>query len=247
MLQLQNWSKSFDNQVIFDNLSLKVATGNVLTIIGESGSGKSTLLRSINFLTPADHGIIQIGTSSLDVKSANSKDILNFRRKTAMVFQNYGLFSKKTVLENVMENLLVVQKLSTQIAKERASHYLNQVGMQDFFHVYPNRLSGGQQQRVGIARAMAIEPEVMLLDEPTSALDPERVNGIFDLIQSIAHQEITMLLVTHEMEFARHVSDQMIFLNQGKILEQGSPDQLFNHAKEARTRQFIQGFRRFDC
>lgn len=245
MLQLHNWSKSYQGQLVLDQLSLQVATGNVLTIIGASGSGKSTLLRTINFLSPADQGQIQIGDYGLDVQTARAKEIVTLCRKTAMVFQNYALFSKKTALENVMENLLIVQKLDPQLAKDRAAHYLDQVGMGDFLSSYPHQLSGGQQQRVGIARAMAIEPEVMLLDEPTSALDPERVNGILDLIQSIAHQAITMVLVTHEMEFARHVSDQMIFLDHGRILEQGNPDQLFNHPQEERTRQFIQGFKRF--
>src|SRR5699024_9890916 len=150
----------------------------------------------------------------------SEEDILAIRRQTAMVFQNYALFSKKTALENVMENLLIVQKLSKEEAEERATYYLEKVGMKDRLNYYPSQLSGGQKQRVGIARALAIHPEVILLDEPTSSLDPEMSSEILDLIQSIAHEETTMILVTHEMQFAKEVSDQIIFLSEGRILEQ---------------------------
>jgi ABC-type polar amino acid transport system ATPase subunit len=242
MLTLNNWNKSFKDNHVLKNINLTVGTGDVLTIIGSSGSGKSTLLRSINFLEPADAGTIQIGEVVYDVAKATKRDILAVRRQTAMVFQNYALFSKKTVKENVMEALIQVKNLSKKEAIERAEGQLHLVGMADRMDFYPNKLSGGQQQRVGIARALAIEPEVILFDEPTSALDPELVSGILALIKKIAHQNTTMILVTHEMKFAKEVSDQVIFLDQGTILERGTPDELFNHSKEIRTRQFIQGF-----
>ena len=183
MLKLSNWHKSFGNHEVLKDIHLEVPTGDVLTIIGSSGSGKSTLLRSINFLEPANQGQIQIGDVSQDVSNMKQEDILNLRRKTAMVFQNYALFSKKTALENVMESLLMVQKLPKSEAEIIAYHYLKQVGMGDRANYYPVRLSGGQQQRVGIARALAMDPEVILFDEPTSALDPELVSGILEIIQ----------------------------------------------------------------
>lgn len=242
MLQLSNWSKSFKNHQVLKNINLNVDTGNVLTIIGSSGSGKSTLLRTINFLEPADTGEIIIGNTQKEVATISEKEVLAIRRQTAMVFQNYALFSKKTALENVMENLIMVKKMDKARAQVIASDYLEQVGMADRMNYYPNRLSGGQQQRVGIARALAIQPEVILFDEPTSALDPEMVGGILDIIQNIAHGGITMIMVTHEMNFAREVSDEIIFLDQGHILEQGKPQDIFNHPQHERTIQFIQGF-----
>ena len=244
MLKISNWHKSFGDHQVLKDIHLEVPTGDVLTIIGSSGSGKSTLLRSINFLEPANQGQIQIGDLHHDVADMKQQDILHFRRKTAMVFQNYALLSKKTALENVMESLLMVQKLPRAQAEEIAHHYLERVGMADRAHYYPVRLSGGQQQRVGIARALAMEPEVILFDEPTSALDPELVSGILEIIQSIAHNDTTMLLVTHEMNFAKEVSDQVTFLENGVMVEHGSPDQLFNHPENERTRAFIQGITR---
>lgn len=244
MLKLSNWFKAFGGHEVLKDIHLEVPTGEVLTIIGSSGSGKSTLLRSINFLEPADHGQIQIDGISQEVQKMKPEDILKLRRKTAMVFQNYALFSKKTALENVMESLLMVQKLPKKEAETIAYHYLKQVGMEERAHYYPTHLSGGQQQRVGIARVLAIEPAVILFDEPTSALDPELVSGILEIIQSIAHQQTTMLLVTHEMNFAKEVSDQVCFLEQGVIVERGEPEQIFNHPKNERTQAFIQGIKR---
>lgn len=242
MLKLEQWNKSFNNNQVLNNIHMEVSTGDVLTIIGSSGSGKSTLLRTINFLEQPDSGLITLGTQTYDVAHVSKQDILAIRRQTAMVFQNYALFSKMTALENVMENLLMVQKLPESEARDKASHYLEQVGMANRMDYYPSRLSGGQQQRVGIARALAIQPEVILFDEPTSALDPELVGGILELIQDIAHNDTTMILVTHEMTFAKEVSDYVIFLDQGHILEDGSPAQVFEQPKHERTKQFIQGF-----
>ena len=244
MLKLSNWHKSFGNHQVLKDIHLEVPTGDVLTVIGASGSGKSTLLRSINFLEPANEGQIQINEMTRDVQRMNEKDILHLRQKTAMVFQNYALFSKKTALENVMESLLMVQKLTKKEAQEIAYHYLDQVGMADRADYYPTHLSGGQQQRVGIARALAIEPAVILFDEPTSALDPELVNGILEIIQDIAHNKTTMVLVTHEMDFAKEVSDQVSFLENGVMMEHGTPQQIFDHPENECTQAFIQGIKR---
>lgn len=244
MLKLSNWFKSFGDHEVLKDIHLEVPTGDVLTIIGSSGSGKSTLLRSINFLEPADKGKIQIDDVTKDVQTMKQEDILKLRRKTAMVFQNYALFSKKTALENVMESLLMVQNLPRAEAEEIAHHYLEQVGMGDRADYHPIHLSGGQQQRVGIARALAIEPKVILFDEPTSALDPELVSGILEIIQSIAHNNTTMLLVTHEMNFAKEVSDQVCFLEHGVIVEKGDPNHIFNQPESERTKAFIQGIKR---
>lgn len=242
MLKITNWSKSYKDNQVLQNINFEIKTGDVLSIIGSSGSGKSTLLRSINFLEPADKGIIQFDNEEFDVETITKKDILSIRKKTAMVFQNYALFSRKTALENVTEALTQVQKMSNSEAKRQAEKFLKLVGMEERMDYYPSQLSGGQQQRVGIARALAIEPDVILFDEPTSALDPEMVSGILDLIQQIAHQKTTLILVTHEMKFAKQVSDQVLFIDQGTILESGSADEIFNHPKHERTKQFINGF-----
>lgn len=243
MLKLENWSKAFGSNPVLDQINLQVETGQVLTIIGPSGSGKSTLLRTINFLEPADQGLITLGDSREDVAQITPAKILELRRKTAMVFQNYALFSHKTALENVMEHLLTVKKLDTKAAADLAAAQLERVGMSDRLDYYPRQLSGGQQQRVGIARALAVEPEVILLDEPTSSLDPERTTEILDLIRSLAHGSMTMVLVTHEMGFAREVSDQVIFLDQGKILEQGPPEAVFDQPQSPRTADFLRGYK----
>lgn len=243
MLKLENWSKSYGSNKVLKDINLQVKEGQVLSIIGSSGSGKSTLLNTINFLNPADSGTISIADLKADVENISNDEILKIRRKTAMVFQNYALFSKKTALENVMENLLMVKELPENQAKDIASSFLEKVGMSDRMEYYPRQLSGGQQQRVGIARALAINPEVILLDEPTSSLDPEMSSEILDLIKSVAQENTTMILVTHEMHFAKEVSDSIIFLHEGKILEQGSPKQIFDNPREFRTSEFIQDFK----
>ncbi len=245
MLEIKNWSKTFHENHVLKNIELAVKEGEVLSIIGPSGSGKSTLLRSLNFLEPADTGSLTLDGKNYVIDSIKKQDILEIRRQTAMVFQNYALFSKKTAKENVMEALIMVQKKSKQEASQLAEQYLTQVGMKERMNFYPQQLSGGQKQRVGIARALAIQPKVLLLDEPTSALDPELVQGILELINDIAHQKTTMILVTHEMNFAKRVSDQVIFLENGEILEKGTPEEIFNTPKKERTKQFIQGFNHF--
>lgn len=243
MLKLENWSKAFGSNQVLDSINLEVEQGQVLTIIGPSGSGKSTLLRSINFLEPPDQGIISLAGQREDVSQLTPAKILSLRRKTAMVFQNYALFSHKTALENVMEHLLTVKKLDKTEAAERAKAQLDRVGMSDRLDYYPRQLSGGQQQRVGIARALAVEPEVILLDEPSSSLDPERTREILDLIRTLAHSSMTMILVTHEMGFARKVSDQVIFLDQGKVLEEGSPEEVFDHPTSRLTAEFLRAYK----
>lgn len=243
MLKLENWSKAFGSNLVLDQINLQVETGQVLTVIGPSGSGKSTLLRTINFLEPADQGLISLGDLHADAAQLSQAVILTIRRKTAMVFQNYALFSRKTALENVMEHLVTVKKLDKKTAQEIALAQLDRVGMADRLHYYPRQLSGGQQQRVGIARALAVEPEVILLDEPSSSLDPERTTEILDLIRTLAHGHMTMVLVTHEMGFAKEVSDQVIFLDQGKILEQGPPEVVFDHPKTQRMADFLAGYK----
>ena len=240
MIQLRNIHKSFGNHHVLRGVNLTVQDGEVVSIIGASGSGKSTFLRTINFLEPADEGEIILNDLSVDAAKASKEDILKLRRNTAMVFQSYNLLRHRTALENVMEALVVVQKKSKQEAREIALRELNRVGLSDRTGYYPHQLSGGQQQRVGIARALAIQPEVMLFDEPTSALDPEMVGGVLDVIESIAKEGMTMIIVTHEMNFARDVSDQVAFFDEGVIRELGTPDEIFLHTREERTKQFLQ-------
>ncbi len=240
MIQLRNIHKSFGNHHVLRGVNLTVQDGEVVSIIGASGSGKSTFLRTINFLEPADEGEIILNDLSVDAAKASKEDILKLRRNTAMVFQSYNLLRHHTALENVMEALVVVQKKSKQEAREIALRELNRVGLSDRTGYYPHQLSGGQQQRVGIARALAIRPEVMLFDEPTSALDPEMVGGVLDVIESIAKEGMTMIIVTHEMNFARDVSDQVAFFDEGVIRELGTPDEIFLHTREERTKQFLQ-------
>lgn len=242
MLEIKHFKKNFGSHEVLKDISFSVKQGDVLSIIGPSGSGKSTLLRTLNFLEKPDSGVLTLDKTTYNVEKMTKKEILNIRRKTAMIFQNYALFSKKTVLENVAEALILVQKKDKKIAYDLSKDYLAKVGMENYQHFYPYQLSGGQQQRVGIARALAIEPKVILLDEPTSALDPELVKGILDLLQDIAHEKTTMILVTHEMNFAKKVSDQVIFLENGEIIEQGRPEKIFVTPTNPRTLQFIQGF-----
>lgn len=213
--------------------------GEVVVILGPSGSGKTTLLRCINYLEKPNGGQIEIGDFSLNYKQASKKDIHNLRQRSAMVFQHYNLFKHKTVLENVMEGLIVVQKFSTEEAKRKSIEMLEKVGLGAKLDSYPSQLSGGQQQRVGIARALALNPEVILFDEPTSALDPELVGEVLDVIRKIAKEGITMIVVTHEMGFARDVSNHVVFMDGGVIVEEGTPQDIFGAPKEERTKQFL--------
>lgn len=239
MIELNHVKKSFGRLDVLRDVSLKVEDGEVVVILGPSGSGKTTLLRCINFLDRADAGTMRMDEKEVDLKKASKKEILNIRRRTAFVFQNYGLFSHKTVLQNVMEGLVVVQKKSHEEAQKVASEVLEWVGVLDKKDCYPSQLSGGQQQRVGIARALALKPEVILFDEPTSALDPELVGETLSVIKKVAKTGITMIVVTHEMSFAEDVADKVVFMDGGVVVEEGSPREIFRNPKEERTKKFL--------
>ncbi|WP_282061429.1 amino acid ABC transporter ATP-binding protein [Bacillus pumilus] len=240
MIKLTNLKKSFGDLVVLDGINLDVQKGQVVAIIGPSGSGKSTLLRCLNLLEIPDEGTIEIGDAKLDASKYTRKEAHHLRQQTAMVFQNYNLFKNKTALQNITESLLVTKKMTKQQANEIGMKLLKQVGLEQKADSYPVTLSGGQQQRIGIARALAVDPHAILLDEPTSALDPELVSGVLQVIKSIAIQETTMIIVTHEMMFAREVADHVIFMADGHIIEQGTPNELFDETKNERTKRFIQ-------
>ncbi|MBL4987471.1 amino acid ABC transporter ATP-binding protein [Bacillus safensis] len=240
MIKLTNLKKSFGDLVVLDGINLDVKKGQVVAIIGPSGSGKSTLLRCLNLLETPDEGTIEIGDARLDASKYSRKEAHHLRQQTAMVFQNYNLFKNKTALQNITESLLVTKKMTKQQANEIGMKLLKQVGLEQKADSYPVTLSGGQQQRIGIARALAVDPHAILLDEPTSALDPELVSGVLHVIKSIAIQETTMIIVTHEMAFAREVADHVIFMADGHIIEQGTPTELFDETKNERTKRFIQ-------
>ncbi|GIP29592.1 arginine ABC transporter ATP-binding protein [Paenibacillus sp. J23TS9] len=239
MIKLTNISKSFGRHQVLNQIDLTVQKGEVVVILGPSGSGKTTLLRCVNYLEKPNNGEIVIGDYSLNCKRAGKKDIHQLRQKSAMVFQQYNLFKHKTALENVMEGLIVVKKLPKEEAKQRSVALLEKVGLGSKLEAYPSQLSGGQQQRVGIARALALEPEVILFDEPTSALDPELVGEVLAVIRKIAKEGITMIVVTHEMGFARDVANHVVFMDGGVIVEEGTPAELFNNPREERTKQFL--------
>ncbi|MBD3107546.1 amino acid ABC transporter ATP-binding protein [Bacillus sp. AGMB 02131] len=240
MIRLTDIHKKFKDHEVLKGIDMEVKKGDVLTIIGPSGSGKTTFLRCINFLEKPDKGIIQIGEEiSIDATKPTKRDILKLRRRTAMVFQNYNLFQNKTVLENITEGLIVAQNRGKEDAKQVAENLLEKVGLSEKRDEYPSSLSGGQQQRVGIARALALNPDVILFDEPTSALDPEMVGEVLNLMKTIAREGITMIVVTHEIEFAREVSNHVVFMDGGYIVEEGTPEEVIVHPKKERTKQFL--------
>ncbi|MFE0558537.1 MULTISPECIES: amino acid ABC transporter ATP-binding protein [Paenibacillus] len=239
MIQLTDISKSYGKNAVLKSIDLTVNKGEVVVILGPSGSGKTTLLRCVNYLEKPNGGEIAIGDYRLDCKRATKKEIHDLRQRSAMVFQQYNLFKHKTAIENVMEGLVVVKKMPKAEARERSIALLEKVGLADKLDAYPSQLSGGQQQRVGIARALALEPEVILFDEPTSALDPELVGEVLAVIRKIAKEGITMIVVTHEMGFARDVANHVVFMDEGVIVEQGTPSELFHHPREERTKQFL--------
>ena len=220
-------------------IDLTVNKGNVVVILGPSGSGKTTLLRCINFLEKADSGHLDFDEISLDYDTVTGKQIHNVRKKTAFVFQNYNLFNNKTVLENVAEGLIYGHGVEKAKAMGIARQAIDKVGLSDHYDYYPSQLSGGQQQRVGIARAIAIEPEVILFDEPTSALDPELIGEVLTIIRQLAKEGKTMVIVTHEMQFAREIATHVIFMEDGIIVEEGDPEKVFSKPEKERTRQFL--------
>ncbi|MBU5348078.1 amino acid ABC transporter ATP-binding protein [Paenibacillus lautus] len=239
MIHLTGISKSYGKNAVLKSIDLTVNKGEVVVILGPSGSGKTTLLRCVNYLEKPNGGEIVIGDYRLDCKRATKKEIHELRQRSAMVFQQYNLFKHKTAIENVMEGLIVVKKMPKAEARQKSVALLEKVGLADKLDAYPSQLSGGQQQRVGIARALALEPEVILFDEPTSALDPELVGEVLAVIRKIAKEGITMIVVTHEMGFARDVANHVVFMDEGVIVEQGPPSELFHHPREERTKQFL--------
>jgi len=239
LIELKGIHKSFGGLDVIKGIDLSIEKGQVVSLIGPSGTGKSTLLRCINCLERADKGNLQLEERSFDLDNISKKDELWLRRNTAMVFQSFNLFNNKIVLENITEGLTVVKKMSKRQAEEKALEILKQVGLLDKKDEHPSNLSGGQQQRVAIGRALALEPKIILFDEPTSALDPELVNEVLMLIRDLAKQKRTMLIVTHEIGFARSVSDKVCFMDDGIILEQGSPQEVIDNPKNDRTKRFL--------
>lgn len=237
MIEGINLSKSFNNLMVFKDLNIKVKKGEVLVVIGASGSGKSTLLRCLNHLEDLDSGTIIIEGEKLNPK--DKKILRKITTKMGMVFQSFNLFPHMTAIENVMEAPLIVKKEKKSEVLERAKKLLNKVGLGDKMDYYPSKLSGGQQQRVAIARALAMNPDIMLFDEPTSALDPELVGEVLNVMKDLAKDGMTMVVVSHEMGFAKEVADRVIFMDGGKIVEQGAPGEIFSNPKEARTRAFL--------
>ena len=240
ILEVRHLSKAFGANVVLRDIDFTVRPGDVTSIIGASGSGKSTLLRCINLLeTPTSGEVLFHGT---DI-TARGYDATAYRAKVGMVFQSFNLFNNMTVLENCMVGQIKVLKRHKEDARANAMRYLEQVGMAPYINARPRQLSGGQKQRVAIARALAMEPEVLLFDEPTSALDPEMVGEVLSVMQDLAKNGMTMLVVTHEMAFARDVSNHVVFMADGVICEQGAPQELFNHPQQARTQEFLSRFR----
>lgn len=239
MIEVRNLRKSFDSLEVLKDINLEIDKGDVISILGSSGSGKTTCLRCMNFLEKSDAGTLVFDGKEYDLAHMSRKDIAAIRRKTAFVFQNYNLFLNKTVLENVTEALTVVRKMDKLSARKRAVEVLEKVGMADKLDYYPSKLSGGQQQRVSIARALAYEPEVIYFDEPTSALDPELIGEVLSVMRDLAKSGITMVVVTHEMNFARNVSTKVVFMENGEIIKCAAPDQFFEHQDDERIKQFI--------
>ncbi|MDY4971218.1 MAG: amino acid ABC transporter ATP-binding protein [Lachnospiraceae bacterium] len=240
MIEIKNLKKQFKNNVVLDGVNLDIHKGDVIGIIGPSGTGKSTLLRCVNRLVRPESGSITLDTGrKIDLADASRKELLELRQYTGMVFQNFNLLERKTALENVMEGLVIVKKMDKKQARAIAEARLKDVGLLDWADHYPKHLSGGQQQRVAIARALAMEPSLLLLDEPTSALDPELVGEVLETIKKAAGEGYTMMLVSHEMNFVKNVATRVIFLDKGKILEDGTPKQVFDHPEHDRVREFF--------
>lgn len=239
MLQVSNVYKSFDKNEVLRGVDIEVKKGDVVAILGPSGSGKTTLLRCLNFLEHADQGTIHLGEIVTKFTTAHKHDIINIRKRMSFVFQNYNLINTKTALQNVMEPLIVVQKKTKEEARKLAEVALDKVGLSNRYDFYPSQLSGGQQQRVGIARAIAVKPDVILFDEPTSSLDPELVGEVLNVIKKIAEEGTTMLIVTHEISFAREVANRVIFMEDGKIIEENDAKEFFTRPKNERTIEFL--------
>ena len=243
MLEIRDVKKAFDGHTVLDGISLNVEKGDVTAILGPSGSGKTTFLRCLNFLERADSGTMVFDGEQFDLRAARKAEIARIRKKTAFVFQNYNLFLNKTVLQNVTLGLTSGMGLRKDEAGERAMKALEKVGMAEKLKSYPSQLSGGQQQRVAIARALAMEPEIIYFDAPTSALDPELIGEVLAVMRQLAEDGMTMLVVTHEMDFARNVSSQVLFMDGGKVIESGPSKEFFAAPKEERSREFVRAIR----
>ncbi|GAE01886.1 polar amino acid ABC transporter ATP-binding protein [Clostridium botulinum B str. Osaka05] len=237
MIESRNLTKKFGKLTVFENLNINVKKGEVLVIIGPSGSGKSTFLRCLNHIEIPTDGEVFVEGKKLNIK--NKKELRKTIEKVGMVFQNFNLFPHRTVLQNIMEAPLTVKKENKEEVLQKAEKLLEKVGLKDKANVYPSKLSGGQKQRVAIARALAMNPDIMLFDEPTSALDPELVGEVLIVMKGLAKEGITMVVVTHEMGFAKEVADRVIFMDGGKIIEEASPQQIFTTPKHKRTREFL--------
>lgn len=239
MIKIENLYKSFNELEVLKGVDLEVKRGEVVAVIGPSGTGKSTLLRCINYLEKPDKGIITIGDVTVDSANHTKKQVRDLRLKTAMVFQSYNLFKNMTVLQNVMEPLVTVKNVDKATAEKAALAMIEKVGLLDKKDQYPSKLSGGQQQRASIARAVVVDPDLMLFDEPTSALDPELVSEVLNVIKELAANHRTMLIVTHEMRFAREAADRIIFMDGGGVVEQGTPEEIFDNPQNPRTVKFL--------
>lgn len=239
MIKLENLQKYYHQHHVLKGIDLTIEKGEVVAIIGPSGSGKSTLLRCINFLEQPTSGIVKIVDKSVDVETATKADITALRTSTGMVFQQYNLFRNLTVLQNVTIGLTSVKQIDPKEAEKISIELLEKVGLKERLNYYPSQLSGGQQQRVGITRALALNPEVILFDEPTSSLDPELVDEVLTVIQNVANEGNTILLVTHELDFAREIADRIVFMEDGVIVEEGTAEQIFTNPTVERTKQFI--------
>ena len=243
MIQIRNMHKKFGDLSVLDGIDLDVEKGDVIAILGPSGSGKTTFLRCLNFLERADSGTMVFDGEKFDLNAARKQEIARIRKKTAFVFQNYNLFLNKTVLQNVTLGLTAGMGVKKEEANERAVRALEKVGMAEKLKSYPVQLSGGQQQRVAIARALAMNPEIIYFDEPTSALDPELIGEVLAVMRQLAEDGMTMLVVTHEMNFARNVSNKVMFMDGGKVIESGPSKEFFEAPKEARSREFVRAIR----
>ncbi len=240
MLQVKNINKTFHANSVLKGIDFSIEKGEVVALIGPSGSGKTTFLRCLNLLERPEQGQLDFADLHIDfAHKINKADELALRRRTSMVFQQYNLFPHRTALENVMEGMVTVQKIAKDKARDKALALLKKVGLSDKAELYPSQLSGGQQQRVGIARALAVEPQLILLDEPTSALDPELVGEVLQTLKLLAQEGWTMIIVTHELNFAKEVADRVILMEQGQIVEQNRASEFFNNPQQERTRQFL--------
>lgn len=241
MIRIRDLHKSFGSLDVLKGIDLDIEEGEIVAVIGPSGSGKSTLLRCINYLECPQRGSIMIDGATYDFsEKLDARTVWELRQNSSMVFQNYNLFQHRTVLENIMDPLVHVKKTDKEAAEKRAFELLEQVGLKEKADAYPRKLSGGQQQRVGIARAMAVEPKVILFDEPTSSLDPELVKEVLRVIKRLAEQKQTMIIVTHEMQFAKAISDKVIFIDEGIIQEAGTAKDIFENSKSERLKSFLE-------